>query len=81
MPPKTRIQKLAESLTSKATKDAGRSNATKSYSGIKPEDLDKETPEMLEQRRIGMHPVVENANSRIKVIVFMISSFIESSDG
>jgi hypothetical protein len=54
MPPKTRIQKLAESLTSKATKAAGRSNATKSYSGIKPEDLDKETPEMLEQRRIAL---------------------------
>lgn len=31
MPPKTRIQKLAESLTSKATKEAGRSNATKQY--------------------------------------------------
>ena len=50
MPPKTRIQKLAESLTSKAAKEAGRSNATRPYSGIKPEDLDKETPEMLEQR-------------------------------
>jgi hypothetical protein len=54
MPPKTRIQKLAESLTRKATKEAGSSNATKSYSGIKPEDLDKETPEMLEQRRIAL---------------------------
>jgi hypothetical protein len=54
MPPKTRIQKLAESLTSKATKAAGRSNATKPYSGIKPEELDKETPEMLEQRRIAL---------------------------
>jgi hypothetical protein len=54
MPPKTRIQKLAESLTSAATKKAGRSNATRPYSGIKPEDLDKETPEMLEQRRIAL---------------------------
>ena len=51
MPPKTRIQKLAESLTSKATKAAGRSNATRPYSGI---NLDKETPEMLEQRRIAL---------------------------
>ena len=54
MPPKSRIHKIAESLMSKVAKDARRPTATKPYSGIKPEDLDKETPEMLEQRRIAL---------------------------
>jgi hypothetical protein len=54
MPPKSRIHKLAESLMSKVAKDAGRPTATKPYRGIKSEDLDKETPEMLEQRRIAL---------------------------
>ena len=54
MPPKTRIQKLADYLASKAAKESGRPTATKLYCGIKSEDLDKETPEMLEQRRIAL---------------------------
>lgn len=54
MPPKTRIQKLAESLTSKATKRMADQMQLSHINGIKSEDLDKETPEMLEQRRIAL---------------------------
>lgn len=54
MPAKTRMKKIAESFSSKVTTESDVLNASKPHRGIKAEDLDKETPEMLERRRIAL---------------------------
>ena len=54
MPAKTRMKKIAESFSSKVTIESDALNAPKAHRGIKAEDLDKETSEMLERRRIAL---------------------------
>ena len=54
MPAKTRMKKIAESFSSKVTTESDVLNTSKPHRGIKAEDLDKETPEMLERRRIAL---------------------------
>ena len=54
MPAKTRMKNIAESFSSKVTTESDVLNASKPHRGIKAEDLDKETPEMLERRRIAL---------------------------
>jgi hypothetical protein len=48
------MKKIAESFSSKVTIESDALNAPKDHRGIKAEDLDKETPEMLERRRIAL---------------------------
>ena len=54
MPAKTRMKKIAESFNRKVTTESDAINTPKAHRGIKAEDLDKETPEMLERRRIAL---------------------------
>ena len=54
MPAKTRMKKIADSFNRKVTTEADSLNTPKAHRGIKAEDLDKETPEMLERRRIAL---------------------------
>ena len=54
MPAKTRMKKIAESFSSKVSTETDALNTYKPHRGIKAEDLDKETPEMLERRRIAL---------------------------
>ena len=54
MPAKTRMKKIAESFSRKVTTESDALNTSKPHRGIKAEDLDKETPEMLERRRIAL---------------------------
>jgi len=48
------MKKIAESFSSKVTTESNTLNTSKPHRGIKAEDLDKETPEMLERRRIAL---------------------------
>ena len=54
MPAKTRMKKIAESFNRKVTIESDALNTPKAHRGIEAEDLDKETPEMLERRRIAL---------------------------
>jgi len=48
------MKKIAESFNRKVTIESDALNTPKAHRGIKAEDLDKETPEMLERRRIAL---------------------------